>query len=912
LTGQSGGEEVESSRNKWTARIVTDAHKTHRSLFFWRKEDVGPEDRDGIGYSSRRAGFGFDWLANVIAKRETGKVRGVIGADDGSYNQGKFVNSSVHKDIFRESVYMTKLMTTTQTVFMHYSAAIEMSKSSLKSIIQGLLPCNGWQNLSGGEVPIELQIDRGLVQEPFDLSKFDLSVLLLQVRITIEETLNYVSAATLGKEDDWTRLDPAGEEAQFLDPPPFGRYVPENWTYRKIVQHLLALRTLMESITEGLGGVAVRARNREEWAKFKIKVGDLMNEFGARVTHPMRPGEEFNRFELDEANMTVFILYVNGVLSGWLFTSEWDGMINAGQLETAKRFLIDAGFAHDGMVSYNCTGDDIRLRFRNQGWAMAFFCAYKLFGFVVHPKKFWISYERDEYLRQVTEAGGAGKYIAGSHGYVWRGMVSVQERNPLAKPEARGLLTCSENIAIWNALISKMSPVTDGDWMEESVYAALTACATDIAKSTKTHLHTVVGWMISPSVRGGGGIARGVGLLEGCNWPVGLVDPERLETWSLTPGTQDVDIKFNTEDVHGLDRELDFWRLKGLDMPLDYALHQLRANFGMPGYKTKAFGEFGRTLVPDVIFPTLSGIKEGFLRGRPNPASPATLSEAALNEATGRGPGRARGLRLVDGDEVVTWPVRPRFWEVDDYRPFADRGAMLSRHRYELDEAASETENTVVLINAGDDMVRRYPSLFTGVVAVPPPLIRRNMVSRINEEDTMRPTEVEDSLRTQRVYVEQMEALGKIIVTSFDDITVPGIYVAAPGTGKSTAVRRNEAGPITVLRDGVFEELSWVEWVHTEWLDPEQLAESRQLEERLGRGLWMAWVRGDIEKIFSPPVVIGFKPEFVSVVHKDFVRDAWAQLTRRKKISRGEIVAAAYSAEVATSECVGKHVIRVG
>lgn len=87
----------------------------------------------------------------------------------------------------------------------------------------------------------------------------------------------------------------------------------------------------------------------------------------------------------------------HGLCSGWKWTALLGALINATQLEA----LAALSGTRSDVVNYVVQGDDIALEMTTTAAADKLLAAYASERFEVNPKKFWISNERDEFLRRV-------------------------------------------------------------------------------------------------------------------------------------------------------------------------------------------------------------------------------------------------------------------------------------------------------------------------------------------------------------------------------------------------------------------------------------------------------------------------------------------------------------------------------
>lgn len=87
----------------------------------------------------------------------------------------------------------------------------------------------------------------------------------------------------------------------------------------------------------------------------------------------------------------------HGLCSGWKWTALLGALINATQLEA----LATISGTRSDIVNYVVQGDDIALEMTSTVAAEKLLAAYASERFEVNPKKFWISKDRDEFLRRV-------------------------------------------------------------------------------------------------------------------------------------------------------------------------------------------------------------------------------------------------------------------------------------------------------------------------------------------------------------------------------------------------------------------------------------------------------------------------------------------------------------------------------
>lgn len=104
-------------------------------------------------------------------------------------------------------------------------------------------------------------------------------------------------------------------------------------------------------------------------------------------------------------------LILNGVMSGYKWTAFFDTVINASELHVIRTFLEKHSLACIRDVNFQ--GDDVCLML-DQDVATCYyiFWLYKKLGFLIHANKFFLSNERNEYLRKVSFKGEIRGYPA--------------------------------------------------------------------------------------------------------------------------------------------------------------------------------------------------------------------------------------------------------------------------------------------------------------------------------------------------------------------------------------------------------------------------------------------------------------------------------------------------------------------
>lgn len=191
------------------------------------------------------------------------------------------------------------------------------------------------------------------------------------------------------------------------------------------------------------------------------------------------------------------VAYRNGVMSGWKWTAFYDSIINqaevyAGkcQVERWKGSVLDLGST--------VQGDDSKLLLRSWSEALLMILGYNKANIEINPSKFFVSDNRDEYLRQVAENGRVC-------GYVWRAIPSIFFRNPVNRDPPAGDLRAREQVAGWMGLVGRGCEY-------ERVFPRM---CEDIAKGNQIPFDDVKTWLFTSVAFGGGGLGDlqvGLGL----------------------------------------------------------------------------------------------------------------------------------------------------------------------------------------------------------------------------------------------------------------------------------------------------------------------------------------------------------------------------------------------------------------
>ena len=146
-----------------------------------------------------------------------------------------------------------------------------------------------------------------------------------------------------------------------------------------------------------------------------------------------------------EMGGTATVVGVEGrpLLSGWRWTSLVGTTFNIGMLLAMRKQAAMLGCAPSQLQSFLGTGDDDAILTQTWGYGILLAGLYEAANFEVHPLKFFMDRERDEFLRQVAEPGQVS-------GYLSRIINSILWRNPISRDPPRGLLRAEEQATTWN------------------------------------------------------------------------------------------------------------------------------------------------------------------------------------------------------------------------------------------------------------------------------------------------------------------------------------------------------------------------------------------------------------------------------------------------------------------------------
>lgn len=182
----------------------------------------------------------------------------------------------------------------------------------------------------------------------------------------------------------------------------------------------------------------------------------------------------------------VKVPYKNGILSGWRWTAMLDTIINAASFETAAERVLPSMSA---LLGYKAQGDDLQTRFTDYLSAAAVWQAMTDDGYKVNPSKFFLSTERDEFLRKIITENKVDGYPA-------RAVNSVLWRNPVNRPPSPGQDRMSEMLSQWAVVLNRF---------EIPLKVLIGTIASDIAGANETSPAVVRDWIYTPASLGGGG-----------------------------------------------------------------------------------------------------------------------------------------------------------------------------------------------------------------------------------------------------------------------------------------------------------------------------------------------------------------------------------------------------------------------
>ena len=160
-----------------------------------------------------------------------------------------------------------------------------------------------------------------------------------------------------------------------------------------------------------------------------------------------------------------FVTVMKGILSGWRLTSFLDSVANYGTMYTGRevsKLMLVPGWEVKKEV---CTGDDTDPEYTTAGFAISVSELLKHMNFGINPGKFFLSQDRNEFLRQRADK----KVVVG---YPLRAINSILWRNPISRDPAEGFGRMSEQLLSWELLFTrgydrtagKVHMYKDGAW----------------------------------------------------------------------------------------------------------------------------------------------------------------------------------------------------------------------------------------------------------------------------------------------------------------------------------------------------------------------------------------------------------------------------------------------------------------
>lgn len=235
------------------------------------------------------------------------------------------------------------------------------------------------------------------------------------------------------------------------------------------------------------------------------------------------------KYSIDGGHVKVgnlLILYEHGVLSGWGLTAFLDSLINAGELLGFTEYIHDLT-GIDVLNDYNLMGDDDLTELISYPAAALLWSCYEEAGFLVNPRKFFISTNRDEYLREVAFDGVVAGYPA-------RAVGSLVFRNPVNSDPISGMLRVREEYGSWKLLFDR-SGVYRWDMCREDVSRGNGISITNLLLLEKT-----------PAAVGGLGLIWDDTLV----WGASMISSDLERDWTFArtpPAVGKVAAKYNID-----------------------------------------------------------------------------------------------------------------------------------------------------------------------------------------------------------------------------------------------------------------------------------------------------------------------------------------------------------------------------
>jgi len=177
-----------------------------------------------------------------------------------------------------------------------------------------------------------------------------------------------------------------------------------------------------------------------------------------------------------------------GVMSGWRWTALIDTLMNIGELHAA-RTLVGDWVGHDPVLSFVAQGDDDEISCPSLGDAALLCEAYRVLNFEVNPGKFWISHDRDEFLRMVITPGQV-------RGYLSRALNNILWRPPVNADPPPGEISLRAQLAQWNLVCSRGAH-PDRAWAQ---------MLRDMVGRNAIPRRTILQYLFTPAPYGGAGV----------------------------------------------------------------------------------------------------------------------------------------------------------------------------------------------------------------------------------------------------------------------------------------------------------------------------------------------------------------------------------------------------------------------
>jgi hypothetical protein len=231
----------------------------------------------------------------------------------------------------------------------------------------------------------------------------------------------------------------------------------------------------------------------------------------------------------NERGIKTVIPVEKGVMSGWRMTALMDTVFNYGELYAARR-LVRRLLGRDPVTTVCVQGDDDQLSVGTLGEAASIVKAYEVMNFELNPAKFFISTDRDEFLRQVVTAENVS-------GYPVRAILGLLWRNPVSRDPPAGMLRMNEQVRSWNLILAR-----GGDWRRVKPHMLR-----DLGAANGLGTAEVLGVLSTPAVLGGSGFFN-----------------DYLSTYEFKPGVVETHGHIDISTVKGLKSELSRWRNAGI------------------------------------------------------------------------------------------------------------------------------------------------------------------------------------------------------------------------------------------------------------------------------------------------------------------------------------------------------------